>query len=84
VRLAATASEPEFRTRVPPPAGLSRAGPHAPSEERMAMRLIRILLTILRPRLGIPLEAGFGANILLTLLGYILRIVPALWIIVRR
>jgi uncharacterized membrane protein YqaE (UPF0057 family) len=50
----------------------------------MAMRLIRILLAILRPRLGMPLEAGFGANILLTLLGYILSIVPPMWIIVRR
>jgi uncharacterized membrane protein YqaE (UPF0057 family) len=50
----------------------------------MAMRLIRILLAILRPRLGVPLEAGFGATILLTLLGYILRVVPAMWIIARR
>jgi uncharacterized membrane protein YqaE (UPF0057 family) len=54
----------------------------------MAMGLIRILLAILLPPLGVFLQVGLGAqfwlNILLTLLGYIPGIVHAVWIIARR
>ncbi len=52
------------------------------------MDLIRILLSILLPPLGVFLQVGLGLhfwiNILLTLLGYIPGIVHAVWIIARR
>ncbi|WP_435102588.1 YqaE/Pmp3 family membrane protein [Arhodomonas sp. AD133] len=52
------------------------------------MDLIRILLAILLPPLGVLLQVGLGLhfwiNILLTLLGYIPGIVHAVWIIARR
>lgn len=51
------------------------------------MDLIRILLSILLPPLGVFLQVGIGLqfwlNILLTLLGYIPGIVHAIWIIAR-
>jgi uncharacterized membrane protein YqaE (UPF0057 family) len=52
------------------------------------MDLIRILLAILLPPVGVFLQVGLGLqfwlNILLTLLGYIPGIVHAVWIIARR
>jgi uncharacterized membrane protein YqaE (UPF0057 family) len=52
------------------------------------MDLIRILLAILLPPLGVFLQVGLGVHfwlsILLTLLGYIPGIVHAVWIIARR
>jgi len=52
------------------------------------MDLIRILLAILLPPLGVFLQVGIGPqfwlNILLTLLGYIPGIVHAVWIIAKR
>lgn len=49
--------------------------------------LLRIIIAILLPPLGVLLTVGFGAafwlNILLTLLGYIPGIVHAVWIIAR-
>jgi len=52
------------------------------------MDLLRILLAILLPPLGVFLQVGIGLhfwiNILLTLLGYIPGIVHAIWIIARR
>jgi uncharacterized membrane protein YqaE (UPF0057 family) len=52
------------------------------------MDLLRILLAILLPPLGVFLQVGLGLqfwlNILLTLLGYIPGIVHAIWIILRR
>ncbi len=52
------------------------------------MDLLRILLAILLPPLGVFLQVGIGAqfwiNILLTLLGYIPGIVHAVWVIARR
>lgn len=52
------------------------------------MDLLRIVLAILLPPLGVLLQVGLGAqfwiNILLTLLGYIPGIVHAVWIIARR
>ncbi len=57
-------------------------------EERPMMDLLRILLAILLPPLGVFLQVGIGPqfwiNILLTLLGYIPGIVHAVWIIARR
>jgi uncharacterized membrane protein YqaE (UPF0057 family) len=50
--------------------------------------LIRVLLTILLPPLGVFLTVGIGGhfwlNILLTLLGYIPGIVHGIWIIAKR
>ncbi len=52
------------------------------------MDILRILLSILLPPLGVFLQVGIGAqfwiNILLTLLGYIPGIVHAVYIIARR
>ncbi|BCA81171.1 YqaE/Pmp3 family membrane protein [Desulfuromonas sp. AOP6] len=52
------------------------------------MDLVRILIAILLPPLGVFLQVGIGAqfwiNILLTLLGYIPGIVHAVWIIAKR
>ncbi|NVK55421.1 MAG: YqaE/Pmp3 family membrane protein [Alteromonadaceae bacterium] len=52
------------------------------------MDILRILLSILLPPVGVFLQVGIGLhfwiNILLTLLGYIPGIVHAVWIIARR
>jgi uncharacterized membrane protein YqaE (UPF0057 family) len=52
------------------------------------MDLIRVLLSILLPPVGVFLQVGIGPqfwiNIVLTLLGYIPGIVHAVWIIARR
>lgn len=52
------------------------------------MDLIRILIAIVLPPLGVFLQVGltgaFWLNILLTLLGYIPGIVHAVWIIAKR
>lgn len=52
------------------------------------MDLLRILLSVLIPPLGVFLQVGLGGqfwlNVLLTLLGYIPGLVHAIWIIVRR
>ncbi len=50
--------------------------------------LVRILLAIVLPPLGVFLQVGLGlhfwVNILLTLLGYIPGIVHAVWIILKK
>ena len=50
--------------------------------------LLRILLSIVLPPLGVFLQEGIGTqfwiNLLLTLLGYVPGLVHAIWIIVRR
>jgi uncharacterized membrane protein YqaE (UPF0057 family) len=52
------------------------------------MDLIRILVAIVLPPLGVFLQVGLGKhfwlNILLTLLGYIPGIVHAVWVIAKR
>ncbi|MEN0654269.1 MULTISPECIES: YqaE/Pmp3 family membrane protein [Hyphobacterium] len=52
------------------------------------MDIVRIILAIILPPLGVFLQVGltlhFWLNILLTLLGYIPGIVHAIWIIARR
>lgn len=52
------------------------------------MDLIRIILSILIPPLGVFLQVGIGGafwlNILLTLLGYIPGLVHAIYIIAKR
>ena len=52
------------------------------------MDLIRIILSILLPPLGVFLQVGIGGafwlNILLTILGYIPGIVHAVWVIAKK
>ncbi|SEM20550.1 YqaE/Pmp3 family membrane protein [Halomonas caseinilytica] len=52
------------------------------------MDIIRIILAIILPPVGVFLQVGLGlhfwVNILLTILGYIPGIVHAIWIIARR
>jgi uncharacterized membrane protein YqaE (UPF0057 family) len=52
------------------------------------MDILRIIIAILLPPLGVFLQVGlkgaFWLNILLTLLGYIPGLVHAIWIIARR
>ena len=52
------------------------------------MDLIRIILSIILPPVGVFLQVGLGGafwlNILLTLLGYIPGLVHAIWIIAKR
>lgn len=52
------------------------------------MDIIRIILAILLPPLGVFLQVGltvhFWINLVLTLLGYIPGIIHAVWIILRR
>jgi uncharacterized membrane protein YqaE (UPF0057 family) len=52
------------------------------------MDIIRIILAVILPPLGVFLEVGLGKqfwlNILLTILGYIPGIVHAVYIIARR
>jgi uncharacterized membrane protein YqaE (UPF0057 family) len=52
------------------------------------MDVIRIIIAILLPPLGVFLQVGIGLqfwlNILLTLLGYIPGIIHAVWVIVRK
>lgn len=78
--------------------GLQAAGTTAPGNAlptqtltpgvSLPMDLLRILIAILLPPLGVFLQVGFrGAfwlNILLTLLGYVPGIIHAVWIIARR
>jgi uncharacterized membrane protein YqaE (UPF0057 family) len=51
------------------------------------MDLIRIILSIILPPLGVFLQVGFGKhfwlNILLTILGYIPGIIHAIWVIIK-
>ena len=52
------------------------------------MDIIRIILAIILPPLGVFLQEGLGKhfwiNVILTILGYIPGIVHALWIIIKR
>jgi uncharacterized membrane protein YqaE (UPF0057 family) len=52
------------------------------------MDILRILLSILVPPLGVFLTVGIGLhfwlNLLLTLLGYVPGIVHAVWVVLRK
>lgn len=52
------------------------------------MDLLRIIISVLLPPLGVFLQVGlagaFWLNIVLTLLGYIPGLIHAIWIIARR
>jgi uncharacterized membrane protein YqaE (UPF0057 family) len=66
---------------------LSGCGSFAVWHTEADMDLIRIILSILLPPLGVFLQVGIGKhfwiNIVLTLLGYIPGIIHAVWIIAR-
>jgi uncharacterized membrane protein YqaE (UPF0057 family) len=51
------------------------------------MDVIRVILSILLPPLGVFLQVGLGLqfwiNVVLTLLGYIPGIIHAIWVIAR-
>lgn len=51
------------------------------------MELVKIIISILLPPLGVFLQVGIGKhfwlNILLTILGYIPGIVHAIWVIAK-
>lgn len=51
------------------------------------MELVKIIIAILLPPLGVLLQVGLGKhfwlNLLLTLLGYIPGIVHAIWVIAK-
>ncbi|TAT75133.1 YqaE/Pmp3 family membrane protein [Rhizobium ruizarguesonis] len=52
------------------------------------MDVVRILLAIILPPLGVFLQVGIGLhfwpNILLTLCGYVPGIIHAIWVILRK
>lgn len=58
------------------------------SQKRVLMDLIRIILSVIIPPLGVFLQVGLGKhfwlNILLTLLGYIPGLVHAVYIVARK
>ena len=51
------------------------------------MNLLRIVIAILLPPLGVFLQVGIGVqfwiNIVLTILGYIPGIIHAIWVVVK-
>lgn len=52
------------------------------------MDLLRIILSVIIPPVGVFLEVGIGAhfwlNILLTLLGYVPGLIHAIWVITAK
>jgi uncharacterized membrane protein YqaE (UPF0057 family) len=52
------------------------------------MDVIRILIAIILPPLGVFLQVGIGIhfwiNLLLTLLGYVPGIIHAVWVVLRK
>lgn len=56
--------------------------------ESRPLDIVRILLSILLPPVGVFLQVGIGLhfwlNILLTLCGYLPGIVHALWVIIKK
>lgn len=52
------------------------------------MDVVRILLAIILPPLGVFMQVGLGLhfwlNILLTILGYVPGIIHAVWVVVRK
>jgi uncharacterized membrane protein YqaE (UPF0057 family) len=58
------------------------------TREGEPMDIIRLILSVLLPPLGVFLQVGIGLqfwiNILLTLLGYLPGVIHAVWIIATR
>lgn len=59
-----------------------------PILEVVSMDILRLILAIILPPLGVFLQVGltmqFWINVVLTILGYIPGIIHAVWIILRR
>jgi uncharacterized membrane protein YqaE (UPF0057 family) len=66
----------------------SRPTEHAMRNEESTLDLLRIVIAVLLPPLGVFLEVGIGLqfwiNIVLTLFGYVPGIVHAVWVILSR
>jgi uncharacterized membrane protein YqaE (UPF0057 family) len=86
---------PGLRRQLPKMAGLPMDGTYVPTpasseviSQEGLMDVVRILIAILLPPLGVFLQVGLGLhfwlNILLTLLGYIPGIIHAIWVIVKK
>lgn len=60
----------------------------SPAHRERDLDIVRVVLSVLLPPLGVFLQERFGKhfwiNVLLTILGYIPGIVHAIWVIVRR
>ncbi len=58
-----------------------------PDRRRSLVDLLRIIVAILLPPLGVFLQVGIGKqfwiNVLLTILGYIPGIIHAVWVIAK-
>lgn len=69
------------------PSDATTRPPTTPETERNR-DILRVLLSILLPPLGVFLQEGLGKhfwiNVLLTILGYIPGIIHAVWVIVKR
>jgi uncharacterized membrane protein YqaE (UPF0057 family) len=67
---------------------ICEAGKNSKEPGERTMDILRIILAIILPPLGVFLQVGLGLhfwlNILLTLLGYIPGIIHAIWIIAKR
>lgn len=65
-----------------------RCQAHHQAEVAPEMDVLRILLSIILPPLGVFLQVGLGLhfwlNILLTLLGYVPGIIHAVWVVLRK
>ena len=70
------------------PCGPSPAVGNYQKRRRQQMDILRILISIILPPLGVFLKIGIGLhfwiNILLTLLGYVPGIVHAIWVHVKK
>lgn len=66
----------------------SKRPPNTGGNPEAKADIVRILLAILLPPIGVYLQVGFGLhfwlNVILTLLGYVPGIIHAVWIILRR
>jgi uncharacterized membrane protein YqaE (UPF0057 family) len=74
-------------SRYPQLPGLGSVSGRERAKKEAHMDLLRIIIAILLPPLGVFLQVGIGKqfwiNILLTILGYIPGIVHAVWVIAK-
>lgn len=67
---------------------MANGRPNTGSGDSAAGDIIRIILAIILPPLGVFLEVGLGKhfwiNVILTILGYIPGIIHALWVIIKK
>ena len=79
---------PRYPRRLQPPGLVSVVGAEVKQTEgRFLLDVLRIIIAILLPPLGVFLQVGIGKqfwiNILLTILGYIPGIIHAVWVIAK-